>query len=1096
MSYCRITGRARGLPKSNYFPLLPPISPADARRFCRITGRAYGLPTHCYIPVILTAFSNKSKCKITSSVGLTPHHYEPEDYEYGRRKHIVLGDYRYLLPKLDENNDQQKGLFEILNSKTVQCDEHYFIYAIKEQKCNLVFPAKLEAAVRDGDVRDVMFAKTNDSVLLCMNKGKSVSLDLQDYEIDSENCAAKRNLFEGEGPTYNVLLARETEEKYQHQVRTKRKKNGLRKIKTIDGSACTTADNNSPGNNNEQNGNLANDAQMDTKSEHANCNGCESETQHPVNEMNDTVQKYADQNGYSQKSLELNDTNLYESIPNQSEILKIMQNYSKGTVVYDHPSSISGLPTLNINIGTDEAPRNVLILGCIVNTSDGDVFVAGRTVVTENASTIFEPGIYLQSKNGPAFIPGQIIQCEEGERFVPGQIIDTEFGPRFVPGKISEVDGEVTFIPAQIVQTDQGPKFIAPDLCDDENGERKYSVQSFLFSPEEMTLLKPMHIWTKSDQNVDGNMFNHLSEAGIVVGSQIEVSNVDVNVLLQNAIKGQTIKKFAEHLGFTDAKQSSGALESLFETVKTFVKMMHQNPQRIFSVAQHDSVLRNENGNSMVNGNTLGHVVSENIDLPLIDIISRTVIDCLFSSSNSDTLTDPQLQSKNNTDPLLYEVISQALMKNFKPFLENADSINGITVCFNEIEKLLSSPESMAQIENSVKLLALRAIKINKVDMIKALLINDGTDTETDVDILESIRSIMENKTVDELFESIQNLINEPSLVTQIISEVQKQIDNFMDEITVAETLRKCIVSAVQNLTEDKIKKITQTHDKHSAEKLNTYLTDTLSLARALGFTECILNLSNILNSNGDDIITQLKEDEKTYELLQRVVVMHKLSESDEMRAKAIQSLRTDPYSSRTNLVLRELLRCSGICTINLAEGNKLKDSNDVPISLIYSGNPLAIEDFFMHTQSKASGPILIVKDRFQAVVPREKSRDVMMGKCAYIVLDENGIRHFEPLHMFTALKLKNINMFEDRFSSYSENKTDDKMKNDCDIDIDSILNVGAMAASSSNGFFAYKSTILPKKEIDSLYITQRHPSSHGLFFNRSQVNYRRSFYL
>lgn len=393
MSYCRITGRSRGLPRPNYFPLLPPISPADARRFCRITGKAYGLPSHCYIPVILTAFSNKSKCKVTNSIRLPPHHYEPE-YEYGRRKHIMVAGYRYLLPVLDENNEKQKNLFEILNSKTVQCDEHYFIYAIEEQKCNLVFPAKLEAAVRDGDVRDVMFAKTNDSVLLCMNKGKSVSLDLQDYEIDSDSGVVERALFEGEGPRHDVLLARENEENSQCQTRTKRKKNGLRKIKTIDGSACSTIDENTL-KNGVDHGELEN-------GDHSK-NG-PAKTQHLKHGINKNGQ-YAEQNGYDQKSLDLNDA----SIPNQSEIFKIMQNYSKGTVVYDK-SSVSGL---SINIGTDEVPRNVLILGCIVNTSDGDVFVAGRTVATENGSPIFEPGIYVKSKNGPVFIPGQIIYTTE-----------------------------------------------------------------------------------------------------------------------------------------------------------------------------------------------------------------------------------------------------------------------------------------------------------------------------------------------------------------------------------------------------------------------------------------------------------------------------------------------------------------------------------------------------------------------------------------------------------------------------------------------------------------------------------------------------------
>lgn len=404
MSYCRITGKARGLPRPNYFPLLPPISPADARRFCRITGKAYGLPTHCYIPVLLTTAltSNRIACKVTHSSDLSAHHYEP-DYEYGKRKHIILTDYRYVFPRIDETDDQQKYLLNILNSKDVPCEEHNFVYAIKEQKCNLVFSARLEAAVRDGDVRDVMFAKTNDSVLLCMSKGKSVSLDLQDYELDGGGAAAgdasvaglfERHLFEGEGPRYEVLMAREAEQAKRGKV----KKNGsvMQRAKTIDN--CNDIDDHSINGIPKENGIT---------------NGYHDEL-NPQNGLNGIV---PEQNGYTidgantkgaQKIL-VNGVEVNGTIPNQNEIFKIMQNYSKGTVINDESSS-----GLSINIGTDEMPRNVMIFGCIVNTADGDVFVAGRTVTNDATSeSIFEPGIYVQSKNGPTFIPGQIIYTEE-----------------------------------------------------------------------------------------------------------------------------------------------------------------------------------------------------------------------------------------------------------------------------------------------------------------------------------------------------------------------------------------------------------------------------------------------------------------------------------------------------------------------------------------------------------------------------------------------------------------------------------------------------------------------------------------------------------
>lgn len=232
MSFCRITGKAKGLPRPNYFPLLCPISPSEARRYCRITGKAYGLPSHHYIPVLLTTYTNKSKCKITNSTEYSPHHFEPE-YTYGRRKHVVLADYRYMFPVFDESNDQQRDLIELLNSKNnIQYEEHRYVYPVSERKFSLVFSARLEAAVRDGDVRDVMLAKTNDSVLLRMKQGRNVSLELHDckesvLENGGDLNEFERHLYAGEGPREDALLERELEEHEQRRQRQLKRKDNL-----------------------------------------------------------------------------------------------------------------------------------------------------------------------------------------------------------------------------------------------------------------------------------------------------------------------------------------------------------------------------------------------------------------------------------------------------------------------------------------------------------------------------------------------------------------------------------------------------------------------------------------------------------------------------------------------------------------------------------------------------------------------------------------------------------------------------------------------------------------------------------------------------
>lgn len=224
MSFCRITGKSRNLPKPNYFPIIPPISPDDAKRFCRITGKSYGLPSHHFIPVVLSTFSRKKKCRVTNMAPfMDKHHYTP-DISYGKRKHIVLTNYRYVFPKLDFDSETQKELHTIFNEKSPD-NNNYFVYRVDEKKCNLVFPAKLETAIRDGDICDIMFAKETDQILFRLKQGVNVSVDLHDYQQNLDE------LLEGEGPREEVLLEREKE--LEQQKKRKISKCGKQQLRTF-----------------------------------------------------------------------------------------------------------------------------------------------------------------------------------------------------------------------------------------------------------------------------------------------------------------------------------------------------------------------------------------------------------------------------------------------------------------------------------------------------------------------------------------------------------------------------------------------------------------------------------------------------------------------------------------------------------------------------------------------------------------------------------------------------------------------------------------------------------------------------------------------
>lgn len=659
-----------------------------------------------------------------------------------------------------------------------------------------------------------------------------------------------------------------------------------------------------------------------------------------------------------------------------------------------------------------------------------------------------------------------------------------------------------------------------------------------MVSPEELTLLKPAQPWTTasqmhksldSDQTIDSNLLRQLSEAGLSIGQQIFDLNGHPTSL--------AVQKFAETLNCDSPKQTA-LLETLFEQIKTMIHFVHEksDPDILSTLGQssdNTTILPNKSNDSQINHST------DNIQSHIIDIMSSTVIDCvvLWAKHLSDTELVKNVINKTeivngfgdkqpeiDNDTTLYNIISRVLVKKLNQFDERKSN-DGNNEILNAIEMMITSPITLQQFENTVNSLAEQIIQGGKEYLIEALINNR---IETNADILHSLCTILQPiHEENELIMAIQELYeSEPKLMQTIITELQNNFSNGLDKsttetstaATVIETLKKAIVLAVQQTANDDINQILAKFDENtqenhlqndsSSEKLNIYLMDTISLAKALGLTNCAQHLMNSMNSH-NDVGERLKQDENVIELLQRVIVMHKLAQNDNDRQQSLQLLRTDPYTARNDKILRNLWRSSGLCTIRSDQKSKLTDSRDVPLTLIYSGNQLAIEDFLMRRETKSRGAFLICKDGFQAVVPRESSHDVLIGKCAYTMLDENGIRHFEPLHVFSALKLKNIQMFAHRFQAYSCDDDVDKLnankKLNSDIDVDSILTMSSTPQTTSsnsinNDYYsdmaAYRTKYLPKRDYYDSYAKRKNIFRPNVYIAGNQVNYRRSFYL
>ena len=153
MSFCRITGRARNLPKPNFFPIIPPISPADARRLCRITGKR--MDDHNYVPLIEVGKQPECvRCNITGKTGKDG----KVDGKIHKSCHECRSDFKYVTPilkkELMEKSDQrafedlQKLLKTLQKNIKAEDKDKMFVYLLPSVLCGLIVPAEVEEAIK------------------------------------------------------------------------------------------------------------------------------------------------------------------------------------------------------------------------------------------------------------------------------------------------------------------------------------------------------------------------------------------------------------------------------------------------------------------------------------------------------------------------------------------------------------------------------------------------------------------------------------------------------------------------------------------------------------------------------------------------------------------------------------------------------------------------------------------------------------------------------------------------------------------------------------------------------------------------------------
>ncbi|XP_035904941.1 uncharacterized protein LOC118509021 isoform X1 [Anopheles stephensi] len=627
--------------------------------------------------------------------------------------------------------------------------------------------------------------------------------------------------------------------------------------------------------------------------------------------------------------------------------------------------------------------------GQIIETKSGPKFVPGQTMETPDGPR-FVPGQIINTRVGPTFIPGQVISTDDdGEKFVPGQIVDTDDGPRFVPGRVVESENRVTFIPGRIVQTADGPRFVAPDLKDNEDGDEEFSVQSFTVTPEELKLLKPSQpayggaVSGESTLvvSLDSTILQSLAQSGMPIGRQVEASAVDY--VLESTKERKALQQFLAENSLPGAKLD--VLESIFDGLKQVCRKVDRE-----SLQYSDA---NAPKDETVCNGSIG----------VVEALAASLATILTSESQANS--DP-----NAPERTMYEMIAEAIKA----------STGEYTV--EELQHVIQSPEAVDYLFGAVN----RTIVKNNIDQklrtLTALMEEEpmGEDAEAGVGSLptgaiEEFCELLDNGGMSEAFVNL--LKKDENLFRSIVTSL-KSSGVVEDSVNISEILQTALVDSIQERAQAALVELVE--DPRSHDALRTLLRKSEGLAHALGHAKEAEALQYLLTHPA--ALRDLHKEDELFTIINRVLIMEQLAEDDDEYRELMDSLERTPAHATKSDKLRELIRQSGALSHAPARRPVIESSRDVPLSLFYTNNQLAIEEFFLKSgqcqRRQFPKAFLIIKRGIQAVIPRESSHEVLAGKIAYTVLDEDGIRHFQPMNVLSALRI--TPKFLHRFSMYT----------------------------------------------------------------------------
>ena len=684
-------------------------------------------------------------------------------------------------------------------------------------------------------------------------------------------------------------------------------------------------------------------------------------------------------------------------------------------------------------IETKNGPK--FVPGQVIETEEGEKFIPGQVMDSPDGPK-FVPGQMIETKSGSKFIPGQVIQTDNGMKFVPGQIVETESGAVFVPGQVIDSPDGCTFVPGQVIDTPEGPRLLPPDK-DGSAGE--FCVQGFDINQEEMQLLM-------GSSTAPVNVSDILSGAGgaTVAGEALKAlamgfkpcKTQDVVTAYGEKEDEKDIEKILEDemLDCYDTPPVRQIIKSVFiavfaeicENVDEVVKLMDDYINGNLSNNIHKTVMSRMKLNPAIE--QLKEQFQKNNpndpkEFDIMNLISG-IISCSIPGAlkecceNADDVEERKLKAcllsciEESIRNILQEegMVPQGLIEDIKELIELAKDLE-----FSGNQSFFAKVAAVSEGRCNSKFMNTLLKNFSE----KANLPNFGFDLG---ELLNRLIQILAPRlNLQRAFHIMS--INRPDIVRDVLNTLKGDVRD-IEGYTAIDILHHSIAKVMNKYCQDEINEIIHESkldpncmDNNAA--LVAIIEQAVGLATYMRQDEIASVLSEVLR---DPVkLSAIKDDPVAIDVLKKLLCMRQLAEKDPEKRGKLAKLQRFGSGDRNDMLLRELWDQSDALTRPPQDNNKLKKSKSMvkkSRSLIMSAKDIPMNAFLaMKTTSdnkdegwlqnflsesvveeipwECSKALIILKEGFQTIIPREASRSILLGEASYTLIDDNGIEFF-----------------------------------------------------------------------------------------------------